>query len=383
MSDFDLTEQNKYYRDAGRRIAQEIIKPIAARYDQSREYPSELFDVLQKENLSGMWIPEEYGGRGARLIDLVLFVEEIARACGGMALIYAVNALGSFPIMLAGTEEQKKKYLPKVASGEIKTAFGLSEPTAGSDVGNMKSSATIDGNSVVLNGSKKWNTNGGVASIFTIFANARPDRGARGITAYLVDRDTAGFTVGKRELLMGIRCASVNELHLENCRIDASQQLGNEGDGFKIAMQTLDLARPGIGAQAVGIAQGALDLAINYTQERQQFGQPISRNQAIQFMLADMGTKIEAARLLVHKAARALDLQTPDASYYASMAKLYASDTAMQVTTDAVQLFGGYGYCEDYPIEKYMRDAKITQIYEGTNQIQRIVISRALMKKGK
>jgi len=377
---FQVTEQNRFYQEAGQRIAQEYIKPVAAELDRTRDYPHSVFEVLQKENLAGIWIPEEYGGRGASLTDLVIFVEEMARVCGAIAAIYAVNALGSFPILIAGTDDQKQKYLPAIASGALKTAFGLSEPDAGSDAGSLKTTAIKEGDQVVLSGTKKWNTNGGVAGIYTIFANSDPERGARGVTAYLVEKGTPGFTVGKREPLMGIRCVPVHELHFEKCRIPRTQLLGKAGEGFKIAMQTLDRARPGIGAQAVGIGQGALDLTLEYTMSRQQFGQPISRNQGIQFMLADMGTQVMAARLLVRQAAYALDNQLKEGSAIAAMAKLFASDTAMAVTTDAVQLFGGYGYCEDYPIEKFMRDAKITQIYEGTNQIQRIVISRALMK---
>ncbi|MBN2384979.1 acyl-CoA dehydrogenase family protein [bacterium] len=380
MSEFDLTEQNMYYRDQGRKIARECIRPLAAELDRTGEYPHKLFETLHKENLAGIWVPTEYGGRGASLLDLVIFIEEMARECGGMAAIYAVNALGSFPLILVGTQAQKDKYLPRIARGELKTAFGLSEPQAGSDAGNLTTTARVEADRIVLNGTKKWNTNGGIAGIYTIFANAHPEKGARGITAYLVEKDTPGFRVGKREQLMGIRCVPVHELHLEDCRIEPSQQLGAEGEGFKIAMQTLDMARPGIGAQAVGIAQGALDLALSYTQDRQQFGQPIARNQAIQFKIADMGTQIHAARLLVRHAARAIVQQSAQSQLYASMAKLFASDTAMSVTTDAVQLFGGYGYCQDFPIEKYLRDAKITQIYEGTNEIQRMVIARALFK---
>lgn len=380
MSDFYLSDKNKYYREIGKRIADEVVRPIAAELDRSREYPHKFFEALREDNLAGMWIPEEYGGCGASLFDLVLFVEELAKACGGVAAVYAVNALGSFPLLLFGTDEQKQKYLPRLASGELKAAFGLSELTAGSDAGSLKTTAVSDGDNVILNGDKKWNTNGGVAGIYTIFANAKPEKGARGITAYLVEKETPGFIIGKREQLMGIKCCPVHELHLENVKIPITQQLGKEGEGFKIAMKTLDRARPGIGSQAVGIAQGALDLALNYTNERKQFGEAISRNQAVQFMLADMGTKTQAARLLVYHAAQALDANSKDGSSIAAMAKLFSSDTAMSVTTDAVQLFGGYGYCEEHPIEKYMRDAKITQIYEGTNQIQRIVIGRSLIK---
>jgi len=295
---------------------------------------------------------------------------------------YAVNALGSFPIILGGTEDQKTRWLPGIAAGEKLVAFGLSEKDAGSDAGSMTTRAERDGDHYVLNGEKKWNTGGAVASYNTIFAVTEPGRGARGISALVVEKDTPGYRVGKHEDKMGIRCVPVVEIHLENCKVPADNLLGGaEGKGFKHAMMTLDRARPGVAAQAVGLAQGAFDLALEYTGNRQQFGQSISAFQGVQWMLADMGTQIEAARQLVYTAARAADEGSKSLSKLSAMCKLFATDVAMKVTTDAVQLFGGYGYVKDYPIEKYMRDAKITQIYEGTNQIQRLVIARTLLRE--
>jgi butyryl-CoA dehydrogenase len=299
-----------------------------------------------------------------------------------MGVAYAVNALGSFPILLSGTEEQKRRWLGPVARGEKLIAFGLSESEAGSDAGSLKTTAVRDGDSYVLNGIKKWNTNGGVAELYTVFARTDPEKGSRGVSAIVVEKGTPGFRIGKIEDKMGIRCVPVVELEFENCRVPAENLLGGkEGLGFKHAMQTLDLARPGVAAQAVGLAQGALDLAAEYASGREQFGQPIISFQAINFMLADMATQTEAARQIVYAVARAADQGAPNLSRFSAMAKVFATDTAMKVTTDAVQIFGGVGYMKDYPIEKYMRDAKITQIYEGTNQIQRLVIGRQIIRE--
>ena len=377
-----LTPENQEYRRRTREFAERYIRPVAAKYDRLQEYPWEVMEALRKEGLTGVWIPKEYGGHGAGLLNLCIVVEEISRACGGMGVAYAVNALGSFPILLAGTEEQKRRWLPLIASGEKLIAFGLSEKEAGSDAGSMKTSARRDGDAYVLNGMKKWNTNGGVAEIYTVFCRTSPERGTRGISAIVVEKGTPGFRIGKVEDKMGIRCVPVVELEFEDCRVPAENLLGGEeGRGFKHAMMTLDLARPGVAAQAVGLAQGALELAMEYAAERQQFGQPIISFQAVNFMLADMATQTEAARQLVYMAARAADKGIKKVSRYAAMAKVFATDTAMKVTTDAVQIFGGNGYMKDYPIEKYMRDAKITQIYEGTNQIQRLVIGRHLIRE--
>jgi alkylation response protein AidB-like acyl-CoA dehydrogenase len=378
-----LTKDNLYYRDMARGIAEEYVRPVAAALDRTGEYPWNVIQALQEAGLMGVWIPKEYGGAGAGLLNLCILVEEISRVCGGIGCTYVVNALGSFPIILGGTEEQKTKYLPDIASGKKLIAFALSEKAAGSDAGSLKARAELKGDEYVINGDKKWTTNGAAADLFTVFATVNPERGTRGVSAFIVERGTHGFEVGKREDLMGIRCVPVNETHFKDCRVPTGQLLGaSEGRGFKHAMMTLDVARPFVAAQGLGIAQGALDLALEYTKNRQQFGQSVASFQGIQFMLADMATQVEAARHLVYTAARAVDAGVKDISKISAMSKVFATDTAMRVATDAVQLFGGYGYCRDYPIEKYMRDAKITQIYEGTNQIQRMVIGRALIKEG-
>ena len=378
-----LTKDNIYYRDLARSIAQQYIKPIAAELDRTGEYPWSVIKALQDSEMMGMWIPKDFGGKGSGLLNLCLVCEELSRVCGGIGCTYVVNALGSLPIILGGTEEQKKKYLPDIAAGKNLIAFALSEKAAGSDAGSLSTMAERSGDDYIINGDKKWTTNGAAASIFTVFTTVNRERGTRGVTAFIVQRGTAGFEIGKREDLMGIRCVPVNETHFKDCRVSADQLLGGvEGRGFKHAMMTLDVARPFVAAQGLGIAQGALDLALEYTKNRQQFGQSVASFQGIQFMLADMATQVEAARHLVYAAARAVDAGVKDVSKISAMSKVFATDTAMKVTTDAVQLFGGYGFCRDYPIEKYMRDAKITQIYEGTNQIQRMVIGRALIKEG-
>ncbi len=377
-----LSKENLDYQDRAREVAEKYVRPRAAELDRTGEYGWDILDALKSYGLTGVWIPEEYGGQGRGVLDLVLIVEQISRACGGVGVAYAVNALGSFPIILGGTDEQKEKYLPPIAAGDQLIAFGLSEKASGSDAGSLRTTAIQDGDTYVLDGQKKWNTNGGVASTFTIYALTNPDRGMRGISPFIVEKDTPGFTVGKREDTMGIRTVPVNELEFKDCRIPASQLLGGkEGVGFKNAMMTLDRARPGVAAQALGLAQGALEWALRYTSERRQFGQMVMSHQAVQFMLADMATQVEAARQLVYASARLIDSGAKNINKIAAMGKVFATDTAMKVTTDAVQLFGGYGFCKDYPIEKYMRDAKITQIYEGTNQVQRMVIGRALTRE--
>ncbi|MBU1700968.1 MAG: acyl-CoA dehydrogenase family protein [Candidatus Eisenbacteria bacterium] len=377
-----LTQENRDYRQKARDFAEKYVRPIAAKYDRLQEYPWEYMEALRKEKLTGVWIPREYSGHGSGLLNLCIVAEEISCACGGMGIAYAVNALGSFPIILSGSEEQKEKWLRPVATGEKLIAFGLSEIEAGSDVGSMKTTAIRDGDHYVINGVKKWNTNGGIAELYTVFAATDPERGSRGISAIVVEKGTPGFKIGKIEDKMGIRCVPVVELEFDNCRVPVKNLLGDkEGLGFKQAMQTLELARPGVAAQAVGLAQGALDLAAQYASERVQFGQPIISFQAINFMLADMATQTEAARQLVYSVARAADQGIKNLGKYSAMAKVFATDTAMKVTTDAVQIYGGNGYMKDYPIEKYMRDAKITQIYEGTNQIQRLVIGRTITRE--
>jgi butyryl-CoA dehydrogenase len=377
-----LTAKNLDYQDRAREVAEKYVRPRAAELDRTAEYGWDILEALKSYKLTGIWIPEEYGGEGAGVLDMCLVVEQLSRACGGIGVAYSVNALGSFPIILGGTDEQKQRYLPKIAPGESLIAFGLSEKASGSDAGSLRTAAIRDGEEYVVNGHKKWNTNGGQASVYTIYALTDPDRGMRGISAFIVERDTPGFTVGKREDTLGIRTVSVHELDFEDCRLPPSHLLGgSEGGGFKNAMMTLDRARPAVAAQAVGLAQGALEWALRYTSERRQFGQTVMSHQAIQFMLADMATQVEAARQLVYASARAIDAWAKNINKIAAMGKVFATDTAMKVTTDAVQLFGGYGYCKDYPIEKYMRDAKITQIYEGTNQVQRLVIARALTRE--
>lgn len=377
-----LNKENIEFIEKAREIGDKFVRPVAAEFDRAQKYPWDIVEELKKSRLMGMWVPKEYGGLDSGLLNLCLVVEELSRACGGVGLAYAVNALGSFPIILGGTEEQKKKWLPYIASGEKLAAFGLSEKEAGSDAGNMKTRAEKDGDSYILNGAKKWNTNAGVAEIYTIYCVTNPDRGIRGTSALIVEKGMDGFTIGKEEDKMGIRCVPVHELEFENCRVPAENLIGGrEGIGFANAMMTLDTARPGIAAQALGIAQGAFDLAMDYARKRKQFGQSVASFQGIQWMFAEMATQIEAARQLVYTCARAADAGVKNFSKIASMAKLFATDTAMKVSTDCVQIFGGYGYMKDYPIEKFMRDAKITQIYEGTNQIQRVVIARSLLRE--
>jgi len=376
------TAQQMELRDRARDLAETVMRPVAALHDVEQTYPWEVQKAIKAAGLSGVWIPREYGGLGGGVLDLCIVVEEFSRACGGMGVGYAVNALGSFPIIFSGTAEQKQRWLPAIAAGDALIAFGLSEKESGSDAGSMTTRAEKDGDGYVLNGEKKWNTGGAVASLNTIFAVTQPGRGARGISAFLVEKDTPGYRVGKHEDKLGIRCVPVVEIQLQNCRVPEANLLGGaEGHGFKHAMITLDRARPGVAAQAVGLAQGALDLALQYTHERKQFGQSVSSFQGIQWMLADMASQIEAARALVHYAARVIDAGAKQITKLSAMCKLVATDVAMKVTTDAVQLFGGYGYCKDFPVEKYMRDAKITQIYEGTNQIQRLVIARSLLRE--
>jgi butyryl-CoA dehydrogenase len=377
-----LPKRSQDYMERARHVAESAVRPVAAELDRTGEYPWSVIEALRDADLMGIWIPQDYGGQGAGVLDLCLVVEELSRACGAIGVAYAVNALGSFPIIVGGSEKQKAQWLPPIASGEKLIAFGLSEKASGSDAGSLRTTATLEGDEYVINGEKKWNTNGNAASFYTIYCSTRPDRGHRGISAIMVEKGTPGFEIGKREDLMGIRCVPVHELHFDNCRVPAGNLLGlKEGKGFANAMMTLDRARPGVAAQAVGLAQGALDWAIRYSSERQQFGQSVLSFQSTQFKVADMATEVEAARQLVWTAARAIDEGLPGTSKLAAMCKVFASDVAMRVTTDAVQIFGGYGYCRDYPIEKYMRDAKITQIYEGANQIQRLVIGRALTKE--
>lgn len=379
--DYLLTEEQVMLRDLARQVAQEKIAPVAAHYDETAEFAWDIIHTLADMDFFRIYIDEEYDGMGMGILGLALVTEELSKACGGISLGFAATALGTFPILLSGSDEQKKKYLPDLAAGKSLAAFGLTEPDAGSDAGNMKTTAVKDGNEYVLNGVKHFITNGGVAKINTIIAMTNPGKGSRGASAFIVEDGTPGFSYGKKENKMGIRSSATCELIFEDCRIPAENLIGKEGMGFPIAMRTLDKSRPGVAAQALGIAQGAFDHAVKYSRERVQFDQPISAFQATQFKLAEMATRIEAARGLVYSCARMIDAGAKDISKESAMAKLYASDVAMWVTTEAVQIFGGYGYMKEYPVEKYMRDAKITQIYEGTNEIQRSVIGRAIIRE--
>jgi butyryl-CoA dehydrogenase len=379
--DYFLTEEQIMIRDLARQVAREKIAPVAAGYDESGEFPWDIIRALADMDFFRIYLDAEYGGMGLGTMGLVLATEELSRACGGISLGFAATALGTMPILLSGSVEQKKKYLPDLASGKKLAAFALTEPSAGSDAGNMLTTAKKDGDSYVLNGVKHFITNGGVAKIYTVIAMTNPAKGSRGASAFIVEDGTPGFSYGKKEHKMGIRASATCELVFEDCRIPAANLIGKEGMGFPVAMRTLDRSRPGVAAQALGIAQGALDQAVRYSRERIQFGQPISAFQATQFKLADMATQIEAARAMIYSTARMIDAGAKDISKESAMCKLFASDVAMAVTTEAVQIFGGYGYMKEYPVEKMMRDAKITQIYEGTNEIQRSVIGKALIKE--
>ena len=380
MSDlFYLTDEQRMVRDLARKIARDRVLPHAAHVDETESYPEESVRALIESGLYAIWVPEAYGGSDMGCLALAVVAEEIAWACAATATQYLDQPLGGLPILLAGTEAQKKKYLPRLATGEILSAYSLSEPGAGSDAAGLKTTAVRKGDHYVLNGSKQWCTNGDHADVITVFATVDPSKRARGITAFLVEASTPGFSVGKKEKKMGIRGSPTVALHFTDCAIPVDQRLGAEGEGFKIAMSTLDVTRPATGAMAVGIAQAALDAATGYARERQQFGQAIAAFQGIQFMLADMAMLVHSSRLMVHHAARQVDVGVRGNTYEASMAKCWAADAAMKVTTDAVQVFGGYGYTREFPVERFMRDAKIMQIYEGTNQIQRAVIARELL----
>jgi len=381
MIDYLLTEEQEMIRELCRKITDEKIRPIAAELDKTEEFPWAVMKVMADSDLFGLYIEEKYGGMGGGVFDLCLATEEFSKGCGGIAICYSASALGAYPIILFGNEEQKEKYLPLLAKGKKLAAFGLTEPAAGSDASAIQTTAKKEGDHYILNGTKHFITNGGDADIYTIVTMTDKTKGARGASVFIVEKGTPGFTFGKKEEKMGIRASSTRELIFTDCKVPKENLLGKEGQGFIVAMRTFDTSRPGIGAQALGIAQGALDAAVKYSRERKQFGKSISSFQGIQFMLADMATQIEAARALVYASAREIDQKRKDVAKNSAMAKLFASDVAMKVTTDAVQIFGGYGYMKEYPVEKYMRDAKITQIYEGTNQIQRNIIALALIKE--
>src|SRR5713101_8481239 len=376
---FYLTDEQRAIRDLARDIARERIAPRAAHVDETGEYPREQLAALAQQGLMGLHVPEAYGGAAAGALAFCLAAEEVAWACASTSTIFLVQNLGGYPIVFAGTEAQKRRYLPRIASGEITAAFSLSESGSGSDAVAMQCGAVRKGDRYVVNGSKMWVTNGSHAGVITVFVTTDRAKRARGVTALLVEPAMKGFSVGKNERKLGIHGSPTVALHFSDCEVPGENRLGDEGGGFKIAMKTLEQSRPTIGAQAVGIAQAALDAAVAYAKERRAFDQPIAAFQGIQFMLADMAMAIHGSRLVVHHAAGLIDRGASNTALAASIAKCVASDTAMKVTTDAVQIFGGYGYTREFPVERYMRDAKITQIYEGTNQIQRIIIAEQLL----
>lgn len=377
-----LTEEQKMIVDICRQIVAERIVPVRAELDESGTFPREIINEIGKSDLFRIFIPEEFEGMGTGIFEVCLATEELSRGDLSVATSYAASGLGLIPILVAGSQEQKKKFLPQLASGSKLAAFGLTEAEAGSDAGGIRTTAKKDGDFYILNGTKQWITNGGEADIYTIFAMTNPDKGVRGASAIIVEKGTPGFEFGKKEDKLGIRASATRELIFTDCKVPKENLLGSEGMGFIIAMKTFDQSRPAVGAQAVGVAQGALEEALNYSKIRKQFGAPISSFQAIQHMLADMETNVEAARALVYHAARVIDSGEKNVTRLSSMAKLFASDMAMKVTVDAVQILGGYGFMKEYPVEKMMRDAKITQIYEGTNQIMRNIIALDMIKRG-
>ena len=380
--EYFLSEEQKMICELARRIAEEKIKPVREHYDETEEFPWPIVEELAKVDLCGVYIPEEYGGTGGGVFELCLAVEELCKIDGGIALVLAATALATFPIMLFGNDEQKKKYLPDIAAGKKLAAFALTEPSAGSDASAIQTTAKKEGDSYILNGTKCFITNGGEAQIYIVITMTDKTKGSRGASAFIVEKDTRGFSFGKKEKKMGIRGSATRELIFNECKIPKGNLLGREGQGFIIALKTFDVSRPGVAAQALGIASGALEDAINYSRERVQFGQTISSFQAIQHLLADMATEVEASRALIYATARMIDKDPKiRVTKEAAMCKLLASDVAMKVTTDAVQVYGGYGYMREYPMEKRMRDAKITQIYEGTNQVMRNEIALALIKE--
>ncbi|XIE78783.1 acyl-CoA dehydrogenase family protein [Streptomyces sp. SBR177] len=380
-ADFDLyrpSEEHEMLRETVRALAEAKIAPFAAAVDEEGRFPQEALDALVAADLHAVHVPESYGGAGADALATVIVIEEVARACGSSSLIPAVNKLGSLPVILSGSEELKKKYLGPLAKGDAMFSYCLSEPDAGSDAAGMKTRAVRDGDFWILNGVKRWITNAGVSEYYTVMAVTDPEKRSKGISAFVVEKGDEGVSFGAPEKKLGIKGSPTREVYLDNVRIPADRMIGEEGTGFATAMKTLDHTRITIAAQALGIAQGALDYAKGYVKERKQFGKPIADFQGVQFMLADMAMKLEAARQLTYAAAAKSERVDGDLTFFGAAAKCFASDVAMEVTTDAVQLLGGYGYTRDYPVERMMRDAKITQIYEGTNQVQRIVMARNL-----
>ena len=376
-----LNDEQRQFRASLRQFCEDKLAPRAAEVDRSGEYPWDNFEAIKAMELPALGIPVEYGGAGADHVTQSIMVEELARVCASTSLIVLISKLGMIPVMRWGSDELKREYLPRAATGDIQCSYCLSEADAGSDVASMKTRAVRDGDDYILTGSKYWITNAGISDTYTVFAKTDPDAGHRGISCFLVEKDWPGFRIGKLEEKLGVRGSPTGEVILDEVRVPATHRIGDEGQGFYIAMGTLDRSRPTIGAQAVGIAQGAIDYAAGYLKQRQQFGRPIAEFQGLQFMLADMALKTEAARALVHRSCALIDEDDPhgELTVTGAMAKCFASDVAMEVTTNAVQLLGGYGYTKEFPAERFMRDAKITQIYEGTNQIQRVVIAKRLL----
>ena len=382
MIDYFLTEEQRMMIETAREIAEKKIIPIRAQCDEEQRFPTEVFKAIADADLTGVYIPDEYGGCAGEtpIMNMCLVTEELSKACGGISLSFAGTALGTLPIIISGDEEQKKRFLPKIAGGAL-GAFAITEADAGSDSAAMRTTAVKDGDDYIVNGTKMFITNGGEADYTTFIAMTNKDKGARGASCFVVEKGTPGFTAGKKEDKMGIRASSTRELIFQDCRIPAANRLGREGTGFMTAMKTFDTSRPGVGSQALGIAAGALDLAVDYARQRKQFGRPVIANQGLQWMLADMAMQVEAARALIYATARWIDSGAKRPTMASAMSKCFASDVAMKVTIDAIQVFGGVGYTKEYPIEKYARDAKVTQIYEGTNQIQRDEIALALIKE--
>jgi alkylation response protein AidB-like acyl-CoA dehydrogenase len=378
-----LAEEQREIRDLVRRLARERVAPRAAEIDASHEFPWDVVELFRENDLFGLFFDEEYGGLGTGTLLSLVAIEEVSKVCATSGLILAVQELGSLGLKLAGNDQQKTRYLPELASGEWLCAYALTESGSGSDSAAMRSTARLEGNEYVLNGSKRFITNAGVAQLYTVFAKTDPSAGHSGISAFLVEADASGFEVARLEPKMGIKGSTTGELVFEDCRVPAANLLGEEGDGFKIAMRILDRSRPGVAAQGLGLAQGATDFAVEYAKTRETMGKPIGEHQLVAAMLADMETKCEAARGLLYKFGSAVDegIEGPELTKLSAMTKLYCTDVAMEVTTDAVQVLGGYGYISEYPLERMMRDAKITQIYEGTNQIQRLVIAREMLKE--
>ena len=379
---FTLTDEQEMFRASVRELVEDKIAPRAAEIDEADEYPRDVDEALVNAGFSGVSYPEEYGGAGGGAVEMCILIEEISKVCAGVSLIPAVNKLGAIPVLLGGTDEQKKKICTGLTNGDHRMSYCLTEPGSGSDAAAMRSRAVADGDGWVINGSKRFITGAGASDLYTYFAVTDPEgQKGRNITCFLVSSDMEGFELGRKEDKMGIRGSPTREVILNDVRVPAENVVGEVNQGFRLAMRTLDFSRPTVAAQALGIAQGAFDFAVGYCREREQFGKPIGAFQGMQFMFADMAMKIETARMAVYKAAVAVDEDASDVSYWAAIAKCYASDVAMSVTTDCVQALGGYGYIKEYPVERFMRDAKITQIYEGTNQIQRVVIARQIFGK--